>query len=132
MSAAVIRGRSTTNEGRRVDEVLTPGAIDFLVQLHRQFESTRCSLLQRRARRQQKLLSGSIDPKDFVPDIAANVRYSDWKIAPVPRDLQDRRVEITGPASSKKMVLNALSSGASCFMADLEDASMYFYHFHFV
>lgn len=122
MASAVVRGPATTQEGRRVDEVLTPGAIDFLVQLHRHFDGTRLSLLQRRARRQQELLSSGRLP-EFLPHTAATVRDAQWKVAPVPKDLQDRRVEITGPASSMKMVRNALGSGASCFMADLEDAS---------
>lgn len=121
MMQTVIRGRDVTLEGRHVREVLTPGAIDFLSQLHRHFEPTRRSLLQRRAQRQRELLTSRKLP-EFLPE-TARIRDSPWRTAPVPNDLLDRRVEITGPASSKKMVLNALNSGANCFMADLEDAS---------
>jgi malate synthase len=100
------------------DEVLTPQAIDFVVKLSRAFGSRREELLQRRARRQAEIDAGKMP--DFLPE-TEHIRSSDWTIAPVPADLQDRRVEITGPVD-RKMVINALNSGAKVFMADFEDS----------
>jgi len=101
-----------------VAEILTPEAVDFVVRLHREFESCRQELLQRRAERQHRLDGGELP--DFLPE-TANVRSSEWRVARAPADLQDRRVEITGPVD-RKMMINALNSGANVFMADFEDA----------
>ncbi len=100
------------------DLVLTPGALAFVAELVRSFRPGLDELLQRRRERQARLDAG--EALDFLPETAA-LRASDWTIGPVPADLQDRRVEITGP-TDRKMVINALNSGASCFMADFEDA----------
>jgi malate synthase len=99
--------------------VLTPGALDFVARLCRQFEPRRQELLARRAARQKEFDAGKMP--DFLPGTRA-LRDSAWKIAEQPRDLLDRRVEITGP-TDRKMVINALNSGAATFMADLEDAN---------
>ncbi len=99
-------------------EVLTPEALEFVAGLHREFEGTRRSLLERRTQRQVELLAGAMP--DFLPETRW-VRESEWKVAPAPPDLQDRRVEITGPVD-RKMMINALNSGAQVFMADFEDA----------
>ena len=100
-------------------QILTSDAIAFLAKLHRAFNARRLELLERRAQRQQRIDSGELP--DFLPE-TRHVRESDWQVAPVPKDLQDRRVEITGP-TDRKMVINALNSGASMFMADFEDSS---------
>ncbi len=100
-------------------EILTPEALAFVANLARTFEPTRQQLLQRRVERQAAINNGTMP--DFLPETAA-VRAGDWKIAPVNDDLRDRRVEITGPVE-RKMVINALNSGANVFMADFEDAN---------
>ncbi|MBV9227668.1 MAG: malate synthase A, partial [Chloroflexi bacterium] len=99
-------------------EILTPEAMSFLATLARAFEGRREELLQRRAQRQAELNAGKLP--DFLPD-TEHIRSGSWTIAPIPADLQDRRVEITGPVD-RKMVINALNSGAKVFMADFEDA----------
>ncbi len=99
--------------------ILTPEALALIVKLHRQFEPRRQELLARRAARQKELDAGKLP--DFLPATKA-IREGDWKIAPQPRDLLDRRVEITGP-TERKMVINALNSGAATFMADFEDSN---------
>ena len=101
------------------ESILTPAALGFLTQLHRQFESTRQHLLQARRVRQAGYDAGALP--DFRTDTAA-IRESDWHVAPIPAALQDRRVEITGPVE-RKMIINALNSGAKVFMADFEDSS---------
>src|SRR3954468_4111073 len=101
------------------ESVLTPEALEFLVDLERRFRPERARLLGLRAERQARLDAGELP--DFLPDTSA-IRNAEWKVAPIPADLQDRRVEITGPPD-RKMVINALNSGASCFMADFEDSS---------
>jgi malate synthase len=101
------------------ESILTPAALGFLTQLHRQFESTRQRLLQARLVRQTGYDAGELP--DFRTDTAA-LRESDWRVAPIPAALQDRRVEITGPVE-RKMIINALNSGAKVFMADFEDSS---------
>jgi malate synthase len=101
-------------------EILTPEAIAFVAALSRQFEERRQELLKRRQERQAEIDAGKMP--DFLPD-TVHIREGDWTIAPVPADLQDRRVEITGPASDRKMVINAFNSGAKTFMADFEDAN---------
>ncbi|MEO8697546.1 MAG: malate synthase A [Acidimicrobiales bacterium] len=100
-------------------EVLTDAAVRFLVELERRFGPTRRALLAARQTRQARLDDGELP--DFLPETAA-VRADDWLVAPAPADLQDRRVEITGPVE-RKMMINALNSGARVFMADFEDSN---------
>jgi len=102
----------------RFAEVLTPEALGFIARLQREFGPTREALLRRRAERQAALDAGELP--DFL-DETRHVRDGSWTIAPVPPDLQNRRVEITGPVD-RKMMINALNSGAQVFMADFEDA----------
>jgi malate synthase len=99
--------------------VLAPQALEFVAALHRRFEPRRRELLQMRKQRQARFDAGEMP--DFLPATQA-VRDSEWRIADQPRDLLDRRVEITGP-TDRKMVINALNCGASTFMADFEDAN---------
>ena len=105
--------------GGRDEEILSADALAFVAELHRRFDATRRSLLTARVERQARIDAGELP--DFLPE-TREVRESDWRVAPVPADLQDRRVEITGPVD-RKMVINALNSGARCFMADFEDAN---------
>jgi malate synthase len=101
------------------DTILTPEAVAFVVELERTFGAERRRLLLRRAELQAKL---NEDWKPgFLPE-TKGIREADWKVAPLPRDLLDRRVEITGPVD-RKMVINALNCGANVYMADFEDAS---------
>jgi malate synthase len=106
-------------QGDRFDEVLTADALAFVARLHRAFDPTRRELLAARAERQKDLDAGGT--LDFLAD-TKDVREGEWTIAPEPAALQNRRVEITGP-TSRKMVINALNSGASGFMADFEDSN---------
>ncbi|MEM9937388.1 MAG: malate synthase A [Pseudomonadota bacterium] len=99
--------------------VLTDGALLFLADLERRFGPTRKTLLEDRALAQIRFDDGELP--DFPPE-TAHVRKSQWEVAPIPEALQDRRVEITGPVD-RKMMINALNSGAKMFMADFEDAS---------
>ncbi len=99
--------------------VLTPQALEFVAGLHRTFAARRLELLAAREARQARLEAG--EQLEFLPQ-TASIRTGDWKVAPLPADLQDRRVEITGPVD-RKMIINALNSGARVFMADFEDAS---------
>jgi malate synthase len=103
----------------RADEILTPEALEFLAALQTEFDSTRRELLAERAQRQRRLDAGEMPV--FLPETNA-LRAGDWQIDPVPTDLRDRRVEITGP-TDRKMVINALNSRAQAFMADFEDAN---------
>ena len=103
----------------RYDEVLTADALAFLAGLHRAFQPRRAALLAARVTRQKEIDAGALP--DFLPETKA-IRDGDWKVAPIPADLQDRRVEITGPVD-RKMIINALNCGAKVFMADFEDAS---------
>lgn len=98
--------------------ILTPEAMNFVALLERTFRDRREELLQRRIQRQAKIDAGTLP--DFLPE-TEHIRQGDWTIAPTPPDLQDRRVEITGPAE-RKMIINALNSGAKVFMADFEDS----------
>ncbi len=98
--------------------ILTPEALDFVAALCRSFEDTRSEIFIERQKVQKDIDSGRL--LDFLSE-TRDIREKDWKIAPVPEDLQDRRVEITGPVD-RKMIINALNSGASAFMADFEDA----------
>ena len=102
-----------------VDDVLTPEARDFLTGLERRFGPRRRELLAARHERAQRLREGELP--DFLPE-TASVREGGWRVEPVPDELQDRRVEITGPVD-RKMVINALNSGARMFMADFEDSN---------
>src|SRR5579863_6189935 len=99
--------------------VLTKEAVSFLSRLAHEFEPRRLDLLARRAERQAKL-DGGWKP-DFLAETRA-IREADWTVAPIPKDLMDRRVEITGPVD-RKMVINALNCGADVYMADFEDAN---------
>jgi malate synthase len=105
-------------EGRD-EEILSADALAFVAELHRRFDGTRRELLSARTGRQARLDAGELP--DFLEE-TREIREGDWRVAPVPADLQDRRVEITGPVD-RKMVINALNSGARCFMADFEDAN---------
>jgi malate synthase len=106
----------------RAAEVLTPEALGFVAALQREFGPTREALLRRRAERQRELESQpSLTPFDFL-SATRSIREADWRVAPAPRDLQKRWVELTGPAE-RKMMINALNSGADVFMADFEDAN---------
>src|SRR5437867_607510 len=92
-------------------EILTPEALRFLARLARRFEATRQERLAARVKRQAEIDSGVLP--DFPPETAA-IRAKAWTVAPIPSDLEDRRVEITGPVE-RKMVINALNSGANVF-----------------
>lgn len=119
--------RSSTLEGIQVRapvtgrfaEILTPEALQFVVDLQREFNPARRALLQRRAERLARLQAG--ERPDFLPE-TRHIREEAWTVAPVPPDLLDRKVELTGPVD-RKMMINALNSGASVFMADFEDAN---------
>ncbi len=100
-------------------EILSPEAVRFVADLARRFTARRNELLKLRAIRQKEIDSGHFP--DFLPETRA-VRETEWKVAPIPDDLLDRRVEITGPVD-RKMVINALNSGASTYMADFEDSN---------
>lgn len=100
-------------------EILSPSAIEFLADLERKFGGRRKELLAARAARQARLDAG--EKPDFLPE-TKHIREASWRCAPIPPDIQDRRVEITGPVD-RKMIINALNSGAHVFMADFEDSS---------
>src|SRR5579875_2307836 len=102
----------------RYAEVLTPDAVAFAAGLQRRFNARRKELLAKRIERQARLDAG--ERPDFLAETKA-VREGSWTVAPLPADLLDRRVEITGPVD-RKMVINALNSGAKVFMADFEDS----------
>jgi malate synthase len=112
-------GHEFTRDTTPYADVLTPEAVAFVVKLARRFEPRRQALLAARAERTARLRGGELP--DFLPE-TADIRAGDWKIAPEPDDVLDRRVEITGPVD-RKMMINALNSGSSVFMADLEDAN---------
>lgn len=103
----------------RFEEVLTTEALAFVADLHRRFNETRKRLLSLRTERQKRFDAG--ETPDFLAE-TKHIREGDWSVAPIPADLLDRRVEITGPVD-RKMIINALNSGAKVFMADFEDAS---------
>jgi malate synthase len=105
--------------GARDGDVLTPRALRLVERLHDELESERRRLLAARRERQERLDAGELF--DFLP-ATADLRQGEWSVPEPPADLRDRRVEITGPPD-RKMVINALNSGASCFMADFEDAT---------
>jgi malate synthase len=110
-----IRGEMTPEFG----EILTYDALAFLAGLQRKFQPTRAALLRKRIERQKELDAGKMP--DFLPETQHIREDKSWKVAEVPADLQDRRVEITGP-TDRKMMINALNSGAKVFMADCEDS----------
>ena len=106
-------------QDERHAEIMTPAALQFVAALHRRFEPRRQELLAARVQRQDRLDVG--ERPDFLA-ATAHIRAGDWRVAPQPKDLADRRVEITGPVD-RKMVVNALNAGASVYMADFEDSS---------
>jgi malate synthase len=99
--------------------ILTPAALGFVADLHRNFNDRRVQLLSKRQERQKAINAGQMP--DFLPE-TREIREGVWTVAPLPQDLLDRRVEITGPVD-RKMIINALNSGAKVFMADFEDAN---------
>ncbi len=101
------------------ERVLTNDALELIATLHRKFDARRQELLAARAERQRRWDAGALP--DFLPETKA-VREAAWRVGSIPADLQDRRVEITGP-TDRKMIINALNSGAKVFMADCEDAT---------
>jgi malate synthase len=112
------RGPDISAPPEIIEEIVNSRALSLVISLHDRFEARRSELLERRQSRQAELDAGALP--DFLRETAA-IRESEWRIAPVPEDLLDRRVEITGPVD-RKMVINALNSGARCFMADFEDS----------
>src|SRR5271168_3878391 len=103
----------------RYAEILTPEAVAFVVGLQRTFNEQRKELLEARVARQKRLDAG--ERPDFLKE-TKHIRESEWTVSPLPADLLDRRVEITGPVD-RKMIINALNSGAKVFMADFEDSN---------
>jgi malate synthase len=101
------------------EAILTPGALELVAKLHRQFNSRRQELLRARSIRQQRIDAGEMP--DFLPETKA-IREADWKIAPLPKALERRHTEITGPVDAK-MIINAFNSGADSYMADFEDSN---------
>ncbi len=118
-ASAAERLTLTTPAVPGTEAILSPEALAFVADLAARFGPERDRLLQRRRERQARLNAGELP--SFLPETAA-IRAGDWKVAPIPPDLLDRRVEITGPVD-RKMVINALNSGARTFMADFEDSS---------
>ena len=106
------------------EEILTPEAVSFVAKLAREFGNRVDEILQARQERQERINAGEMP--DFLPE-TEEIRKGDWQIAAIPDDLQDRRVELTGPPD-RKMTINALNSGASCWMADFEDANCPTWH----
>ena len=120
LTAAEVRIPASASDTRPIAEaLLTPEARDFLTRLHREVEPTRQGLLETRAQRWKELRAGGT--LDFLEETYKQ-REAEWKVAKVPKDLETRKVEITGP-TDRKMVINALNSGASVYMADFEDAN---------
>lgn len=120
ISQEVIAGVEITGEiTPQFEEILTPDALAFVAKLQRAFNGRREELLARRQERQAQLDNGVMP--DFLPE-TKEIRESDWTVAPIPADIKDRRVEITGPVD-RKMIINALNSGAKVFMADFEDSN---------
>ncbi|MFI7580396.1 malate synthase A [Kocuria kalidii] len=109
----------------RAGEILTDDALQFVAELHRRFGPRRAELLG--AREEHRRRASETGSLDFLPE-TRGVREGDWTVAPAPPALQDRRVEMTGPASPAKMAINALNSGAKVWLADLEDASSPTWH----
>src|ERR1700683_2196964 len=107
------------SQARKQTDILTPESQAFLSKLAAEFEPRRQELLAQRRTVQEEIDHGKLP--DFLSE-TAEIREKDWKVAPIPKDLLDRRVEITGPVD-RKMIINALNSGASVFMADFEDSN---------
>jgi len=119
-TATLFKGVSVNGELKsEYTEILSEQALEFVAQLHRKFDAQRKELLEARKNRQTEFDKGIL--LGFLPE-TKNIRESDWTVAPIPHDLQDRRVEITGPVD-RKMIINALNSGAKIFMADFEDSN---------
>lgn len=119
MSDSAVQGVEITGPtSPAVQEVLSAEALAFVADLHRRFNDRRIALLAKRTERQTAIDAGELP--DFLPE-TADIRSGDWQVASAPADLNDRRVEITGP-TERKMMINALNSGAKLFMADFEDA----------
>ena len=100
-------------------QILTYDALEFVAKLHRSFDPQRQQLLAARAQRQQRIDAGEMP--DFLPE-TKYIREGDWKISPLPKALERRRTEITGPVEAK-MIINAFNSGADSYMADFEDSN---------
>ncbi|MCL6741638.1 malate synthase A [Sphingomonas sp. RB56-2] len=111
--------RAVPSAANGAADILTDEALGFVAELHRHFDARRRGLLAARIERQMRFDAGELP--DF-PEETRHIRESDWRVGPIPADLTDRRVEITGPTNAK-MVINALNSGAKMFMADFEDAT---------
>ena len=109
----------TTAIPKDCENILSQEALNFLLQLHLRFNQTRKELLENRNEVQQKIDKGWTPT---LPSETKNIRESEWQVAPLVADLTDRRVEITGPVD-RKMIINAMNSGAKVFMADLEDSN---------
>src|SRR5688572_10359117 len=125
MSGPLPEGVAISGEiTREFAQILTPEALGFFAKLQRRFEPRRQELLAARAARQKQFDAGALP--DFLPE-TKSIREAKWQVAPQPKDLLDRRVEITGP-TDRKMVINALNCGASTFMADFEDANCPTWH----
>jgi malate synthase len=127
MAMPVVDSKEVALLGRMTPElkqILTPEALAFIAKLERQFGPRRKALLAARAARQKEFDAGKLP--DFLPE-TKNIREKDWHVEPQPKDMLDRRVEITGP-TDRKMVINALNCGASTFMADFEDANCPTWH----
>jgi malate synthase len=119
MSAFVQAVEKIESSHNPENDILTPGVEEFLRALDRRFESRRVELLRKRTERQREYDLGNLP---HFPAETAHIREAQWTVVPIPQDLLDRRVEITGPPE-RKMVINALNSGANVFMADLEDSN---------
>src|SRR5256886_6569184 len=117
MQVASIEVKAPSDE--RFPDILTPDALDFVARLHNEVEPVRIALLEKRAEKAAELRDGGTF--DFLSE-TTDIRESEWSVAEVPGDLRVRKVEITGP-TDRKMVINALNSGASVYMADFEDAN---------
>ena len=104
---------------KQFEEIFTPDLTDFLISLHQNFNHKRLELLEERKKTQHNLDKGNLP--EFLQE-TVDIRNGNWVCAPLPEDMLDRRVEITGPVD-RKMIINALNSGASTFMADFEDSS---------
>src|SRR5438874_12546580 len=104
---------------KRFPDILTPDALDFVARLHHEVEPVRIAVLEKRAEKAAELRDGGTF--EFLSE-TTDIRESEWTVAEVPGDLRVRKVEITGP-TDRKMVINALNSGASVYMADFEDAN---------
>ena len=103
----------------RYSEILSDESLQFIKEIHEQFNGKRLELLSERKKRQKSIDTGS--KLDFL-DETKKIRETSWKIKNVPQDLLKRQVEITGPPVPKKMLISALNSGADCYMADFEDS----------